>query len=210
MTQARRSYGGLVFYFRCNMSETNRAHLYRFLSSTFAYPNEGFISMLRKNLAQLPASESSLESKLHEVIDLLEKEPVVKLQAEYTRLFITGYPKTPCPPYESVYRDKQLLGKSNQEVQTIYREWGMLVDARLADHLATEFEFLAFLSSASGLTEIADKAKEAERDFIDEHLGKWVLKFADDLKSHAGLEGYKLLGEAIGELMDEISVLKKR
>lgn len=191
------------------MSETNLTHLYRFLSSTFAYPNEGFISLLRKNLAQVSATESPLGSKLHQVVDLLEKEPLVKLQADYTRLFITGYPKTPCPPYESVYREKQLLGKSNQEVQTIYHEWGMLVDSRLADHLATEFEFLAFLSSASDQAEIADKAKKTERVFIDDHFGKWVPKFANDLKSHAEIEGYKLLGEAIGELMLEISDLKK-
>lgn len=165
--------------------------------------------MLRKNLAQASVSESPLGSKLSRIIDLLEKEPVVKLQADYTRLFITGYPRTPCPPYESVYREKQLLGKSNQEVQTIYREWGMSVDARLADHLATEFEFLAFLSSSTALPEIADKAQEAARSFTRDHLQKWVPQFAADLQNNAGLEGYKALGEAIGEFVAEISDPKK-
>jgi putative dimethyl sulfoxide reductase chaperone len=192
-----------------NTTETNRAHLYRFLSSTFAYPNEGFISLLRKNLEQVTASESPSGLKFSQVIDLFEKEPLQKLQAEYTRLFITGYPRTPCPPYESVYREKQLLGKSNQEVQTIYREWGMSVDARLADHLATEFEFLAFLCFAAALSEISDKAKKAERSFSGDHLQKWAPQFAADLQNNAGLEGYKALGEAIGEFVAEISDPKK-
>jgi TorA maturation chaperone TorD len=40
---------------------------------------------------------------LRPAADELEILPLGEWQAEHTRLFISGYPTTPCPPFESAY-----------------------------------------------------------------------------------------------------------
>ena len=74
------------------------------------------------------------------LVAAFEREETDALQAEYTRLFLNGYPRTICPPYESVCLEQRMHG-----------EWEMKVEPGLIDHLATELEFLAFLASAESL-----------------------------------------------------------
>jgi TorA maturation chaperone TorD len=129
-------------------------------------------------------------------VETLAKEPLVKLQAEYTRLFISGYPKTPCPPYESAYREGRLMGQANAATRALYSEWGMVIEPPLADHLATEFEFLAFLLTLAQTTpEVADQALAARTAFLTEHLGQWLPQFAADLQAHTRFEGYRKLAD---------------
>ena len=70
-------------------SQLQRAHIYRFLSLCFAYPNSGFIKSLEHKLQDIEGEQTELLS----LIELFKVEDLEKLQGEYTRLFITGYPK---------------------------------------------------------------------------------------------------------------------
>ena len=167
--------------------------VFKFLSLAFAYPNEAFLSELKSTADKIKGNTSVF----HELIASIEKEEQEQLQGEYTRLFINGYPHTPCPPYESVYLEKRMLGQASLEVQAFYKEWNMSVESGLTDHIATEFEFLSFLASALSLKTIAMAATESSERFLKEHLCRWVPQFATDLKSAASLEAYKLLGTLV-------------
>ena len=167
--------------------------VFKFLSLAFAYPNQAFLPELKRTADKI----SGNTAPFYALIAAFEKEEEESLQAEYTRLFINGYPHTPCPPYESVYLEKRMLGEASVNVQAIYREWEITVDTGLTDHIATEFEFLSFLASASSLKPVAKAASDASEHFMNEHLNRWLPQFTADLKTAAALDAYMLLGSLL-------------
>ena len=71
----------------------------RFLSQAMAYPDKNFL----KALSEIKNKYSVNFSFMNKLLEIAEKENLNELQAEYTHLFISGFPKTPCPPYESFF-----------------------------------------------------------------------------------------------------------
>jgi TorA maturation chaperone TorD len=169
-----------------------KALRYKFLSRCLAYPNEAFIPALREALDKIDASRDELLA----LVAAFEREDAETLQAEYTRLFLNGYPRTVCPPYESVYLEQRMHGESTVAVQAAYAEWEMSVEPGLIDHLATELEFLAFLASAESLDGgMSADARKAADAFMQQHLSRWTPQFVADLKAGAKLDAYRMLGE---------------
>ncbi len=95
----------------------------------------------------------------------------------------------PCPPYEIEYGPEHFLGKSRRlgDVAAFYRAFG--VEASLAarereDHAAMEAEFLSFLclkralAAEGGEAERAAVCRDAERLFLEEHIGRFLPAFA--------------------------------
>ncbi len=181
-------------------TKTQNGHsgILKFLSKAFLYPDQTVLGQLEKQLQSLRQNEFLKQIQTH-----FEKEPLVELQAEYTRLFINGYPKTCCPPYESVYREGQIMGNANQAVSDTYRNWGFSVRPVLADHIATELEFLAFLRTALEIPEISETAGEEYARFLADHVNRWFPPFLADLKNGAALEAYKLLADCLEDLLKE-------
>ncbi|WP_041463945.1 TorD/DmsD family molecular chaperone [Pelodictyon luteolum] len=171
-----------------------QALTYRFFSRSFAYPNEAFIKELKTSLEEL----KDAPDVFGEMLAAFACEGIEAMQGEYTRLFLNGYPTTPCVPYESVYREKRMLGDASIGVQAAYSEWEMTVAPGLIDHIATEFEFLAFLSSAESMGgTLAEDARKASETFMKEHLCRWMPRLAADLDKAATMEPYRLLARAL-------------
>ena len=125
------------------------------------------------------------------LVAAFEREEAEPLQAEYTRLFLNGYPRSVCPPYESVYLEQRMHG-----------EWEMKVEPGLIDHLATELEFLAFLASAESLDgDMSTEARKASDEFLQTHLRRWTPRFIADLKAGAKLDCYRMLGELMENVL---------
>lgn len=177
-----------------------QAYIFRFISLGFSYPDQAFIDELKKVSRKINGNAEAFTS-LAESFGRAEDK---MLQAEYTRLFINGYPHTPCPPYESVYREKRMLGHTAVSVQEQYMEWGMTVDTGLTDHIATEFEFLSFLSMAAALDNAASAAIDASGRFIEEHILRWVPQFAMDLEKNADLKVYRKLACLVRESLSHL------
>jgi len=78
----------------------------------------------------------------------LQFEPF-RLEAEYVRLFVNSLPEVPCAPYGSVYFEGTVMGVSTVEVAKIYEKYGLETD-ELADHIAVECQFLAWLREQDG------------------------------------------------------------
>ncbi|TCD48118.1 molecular chaperone TorD family protein [Chlorobium sp. N1] len=167
---------------------------YRFLSRSFAYPNEAFLPELKQCLGELKEAPESFRT----MVEAFEKEEREPLQGEYTRLFLNGYPSTPCVPYESVYLEKRMLGDASLGVGAAYGAWDMSVEPGVLDHISTEFEFLAFLASAESMGGKLEKDARAAREaFMREHLCRWMPRLAADLAKEANMEPYRLLAEAL-------------
>ncbi|UWX57129.1 molecular chaperone TorD family protein [Chlorobaculum sp. MV4-Y] len=180
------------------MTPLQKAYRYKFLSRCFAYPNEAFIPALNEALGKIDADRDPLQA----LVAAFEKEDAEALQAEYTRLFINGYPHTVCPPYESVYLEKRMHGEATVAVAAAYAEWEMSVEPGLIDHLATELEFLAFLASAESLNKAVSKdTRKAMERFTRQHLCRWIPQLIADLKAGAKLDCYRILGEVMENIL---------
>ncbi len=109
------------------------------------------------------------------------------LREQYTRLFYDTY--LPCiPPYESVYyNERQVMGKRAGAVIEFYRRAGLAAEGDLPDHIAHECEFIAHLAEEesaawdAGDAARTDSLRQAQDEFLREHLLPWGVKFCADL-----------------------------
>ncbi len=160
-------------------------HLLRTLAGVLAMPGEDSLPALREL-----AKESAW---LQPAIKELESIPLDAWQGEHTQLFITGFPKTPCPPFESAYRHGSMGGSATEELLGLYAKVNLTAGEMPADYLGTELEYAAYL--------LENDAEEALwPELWDGRLARWVPKFADDLIKHSQLELYRSVGGKLREL----------
>jgi TorA maturation chaperone TorD len=122
----------------------------------------------------------------------MERLPLDHWQAEHTRLFINGYPKTPCPPFQSAYRQGNMGGTAASDLEGLYKRAGLQPADVRADYLGTMLECAAYLQDR-GMQGLLN-------ELVNEHLERWVPRFARDLAENAELGLYHELGVRLGEL----------
>jgi TorA maturation chaperone TorD len=98
------------------------------------------------------------------------------LQAVYISLFVNALPEIPCPPYGSYYLEGTLMGPSTVRLNKLYNEYGF-ESKELADHIAVELEFLAFLACYSTLEDV-----KANYEFLLTHLKQWTPAFFEQVE----------------------------
>lgn len=152
------------------------------LAALLAMPQAGSLEALAEVAGETPWLQAA--------VDQLHSTPLEEWQAEHTRLFISGHPHTPCPPFESVWREGKMMGHSLDKVQRLYVQAGFTPSAELpADFLGSELELLA-----------AVLAQQPESPLLGEvanHLHGWILPFARQLQAESRLALYRVLGEKL-------------
>ncbi len=143
-------------------------NLYRYFSLLFSYPTEEII----RDIKELPAAEGIAGHRFAEVLGTVSLE---ELQAEYTRLFISAYPKLLCPPYESYYREGIVYGNSSIEVSEWYQKRGLdfACEEQPPDLLSAELDFLALTND----------------DLFLARMKEWVFHFTARVRGHSALYG---------------------
>jgi TorA maturation chaperone TorD len=130
-------------------------------------------------------------------VDELAALPLDQWQGEHTRLFVNGYPKTVCPPFESAYRHGCMHGTATTELGDLYRRLGLTAGDIPADYLGAELE------AATWLLEQPEAADPALRDELwDNHLSVWLPRFAADLWAESKLRLYRDLGARLAALCE--------
>lgn len=159
-------------------NETQTVQELHLLASLLGEPTEESLPLLEEVAPQLPWLSDAALAQLRDT-------PLEAWQAEHTRLFINGHPHTECVPFESVWREGQMIGESAMALKRLYEAFGFTPDAELpADFLGSELECLAF-----ALTYHPDK----EETLVEllEHLHGWIPRFATAVRIHADLELYR-------------------
>ncbi len=129
----------------------------------------------------------------------------LELAAEYAGLFL-GVRQIPPHPSESAYMstDHLIMQKPRDDVMMLYRAMGFEKAKEFTepeDHIALELQFMANLcektteAMKSNKTEDARKYLEAQRNFLNEHLGKWVPSLAADIFKGGRREFYKAVAK---------------
>ena len=133
-------------------------------------------------------------------------DDIPALLEEYERLFIGPGP-VPCPPYESYWRTdvpadirSTLMGPCTADLNRLYAELGLeLAPSRgeLPDHVAIEFEALAFALSLEGVSTVAQSL------FFD-HVKKWLPRLCRAVAREAETLFYKQLADVTVAWLDPI------
>lgn len=185
-----------------------RSQMYRLLSVLLDIPSKDALhelvnecdrlqSCLREGLAEpvkralndflcAVKSESKNYSALEEYFQDILKE--------YSHLFHYSKPRL-VPPYESVYREGRLFGVSTIEVKYLYTSAGLEFIDELnlpPDHIAYELEYMSYVCVQEELNrdnpDIAEKAKQLQREMLCKHLATFAQVLAKRLKMHAKLQ----------------------
>ena len=147
------------------------------ISLLFSYPDRQWASM--------PIPEGlAVEARL--VLEEMRSLDPTALENEYVRLFVNSMPEVPCAPYGSVYLEGTVMGETTLKLSECYRRYGMEPD-ELADHIAVESEFLAWLHGRAG--ESAENRKQY--DYLLGHLQQWTTGFFSQVEQHDRLGCYR-------------------
>lgn len=174
-----------------------RAQVYRLLCDAFLYPADdwtGDLDSLTEILHELDVRGEDLSK-----IGIWE---LPDLRTEYTRaLGVTGalcYETEYGLPHE--FRQSQELA----DLAGFYRAFGFGLGGQVRerpDHVAVELEFMCALAlkkayaASQGLTEEAEICADAERNFLRDHLGRWIGLLAERLAQMAPSSPYRRVAD---------------
>ncbi|BDG62000.1 TorD/DmsD family molecular chaperone [Caldinitratiruptor microaerophilus] len=175
-----------------------RGRVYAALSRAFLYPDPPlyealvsgeFLTVLEEALAEVPearglwgaAAGAALRDALGRSLERLPTR--AEWEGRYLRLL--GQPAAPlCPPFETEYTASHLYMQTQAmaDIAGFYRAFGVGLPegGGRPDHIATELEFLYFLSVKEALAlddghgERLAVCREAHSRFLEDHLGRWT------------------------------------
>ncbi len=161
---------------------------------------------LLSGLLASPGSDSL--AVLHELAGEYDwmGEPVVELeqtsleewQAEHGRLFISGHPKTVCPPFESAFLGGTMFGAACDQLGDLYRRAGLQAEGLPPDYLGTLLECAAYL-----LEQPCGHSEELLEELWREHVASWMPRYGAALQKESRLLLYRQLGWQLAGLLDE-------
>lgn len=192
-----------------------RGEVYRLLSRAYYTPEADFLKGEFSGLFLKVCSILALDSSNKEIEDMeryLEslKEPL-ELAVEYTRLF-RGPVRAEAYPYESLYINGEIMGKSALNVVRCYREADVSVSGDfqdLPDHISVELEFMHYLclqeleALQRGEPGEAARFRLMAQSFVKDHLGKWVPRFVDLVLECAKTPFYRGIARITGDFLSQ-------
>lgn len=156
----------------------------RIFAALLAMPEDDALDAVRDMQTSAPWLEPCVSE--------LEQTPLDHWQAEHTRLFLSGYPKTPCPPFQSAYRQGIMGGTAAADLGGLYRRAGLKATDVPADYLGAMLECAAYLEE-QGMDDLLTELRA-------EHLERWIPGFGRDLEENARLGLYRDLGVRLRQL----------
>lgn len=175
-----------------------RSNIYGFLAGV--YREEPTPSLLRE-IRGIRFREALSEAGVALGKDFLERpeqELLLDLAVEYTRLFIG--PGKHVSPHESAQMEGALWGRATSEVVRFIEGSGFRykpVYRGIPDHISVELEFMQEVTRAEakarerGDDGTVTSCLRIEKEFIDQHLARWVPRFCEKVVAEAELPFYR-------------------
>lgn len=197
-----------------------REEVCRLLSACYYEPENAF---LEENVfMRLADGLKLLQPDCAEIAEKMEasfrEDGMEKLLLDYSQLFLGPF-DIQAKPYGSVYLDgeKVVMGKSTIELQKLYLRGGFELAEdfkEMPDHIAAELEFLYLMifkeneARQTGDSAQQDQLSELKREFLDNHLGRWLFSFTAAIGKGAETIFYQqlaLLTETVVRLEMEVT-----
>jgi len=196
------------------LREEVRCEIYRLLAQCYYAPDENIFETF-KNLMELSGQNPG-----NDVRDPVDDD-FTSIIVDHARLFVGPY-QILAPPYGSIYMENtgMIMGESTIEAVNRYEESGLnIVIKEVPDHIAIELEFMYFLifheieQAKNHNLERASHFQAKQSEFLDNHLGRWVLAFADRIMENAETNFYRSLAlftrKFIGDDLKSLSKIDK-
>jgi len=163
-----------------------RSQIYKFLADAFLYPAENW-------LEDAPIVAEIARELRAPALDIDHCTLTIdQLQFEHRRVF--GLAGSLC--YETEYGLPHEFRQSQElaDIAGFYRAFGFNVGGKVRerpDHLAVELEFMCLLAlkeayaAQNESVEHAEVSADAQRKFIEDHLGRWIGLFAQSVALNA-------------------------
>lgn len=185
-----------------------QGRVYAALSRGFLYPDPPLydalvsgelVTALEEALAELPEAcgiwGAAAGAALRQALSRSRERLPTRADWEGRYLRLLGQPAAPlCPPFETEYTASHLYMQTQAmaDVAGFYRAFGVGLPETggRPDHIATELEFLYFLSVKEALAveeghgERIAVCREAHARFLEDHLGRWTGVFHTLLRHH--------------------------
>lgn len=166
---------------------TRGEHL-RLLAGLLAAPGEESLAALGTLDVCLPWLEPARRELAGIALD--------EWRAEHTRLFINGFPRTPCLPFESAQLEGLMPGPSTEAVNALYRKLGLEIDEVFPDYLGAMLECAAYLTES-------EPRLDVEEILWRDHLSRWLPAYGENLQAESRLALYRGLGHELAALSRE-------
>ena len=195
-----------------SLAALSRAKLARLIAAAFSEPRPDQAERLRHPTVQEEIREAARNLGIpsdNVAVFFAAMNGNTGFEEEYIRLL--GHTvRSECPPYELEYRTAEVFQQSQTlaDIMGFYRAFGFDVNGPVperADHVATQWEFLAALSMMEAVAQNTDKALtciDAQRSFLREHAASWMPAFFERIRRagpDSGMAHAALLGRALLE-----------
>jgi len=161
-----------------------RAQLYDILAQTLADPTLLAGSPRESLLAEVViagAAELGSAACRRILFALEELPPIADDELRHRFEIVTTRPgRRPLALHESLATTGHLVSPVGRDVEQVYRRWGLCSGVELPDSASVELAFLAFLveqeaaAQAAGQTGASRRQRKAQRDFLHEHVMRWL------------------------------------
>lgn len=196
-------------------SATHRSRLYALLALGFDRPGDDLEAMLPDGAFAdgLVESAAALDCDFMDAavaaVDALE--PVDALHDRWASLFGVEEGVT-VSPYELTYLPGPLMTNVRRlaDVRGFYEAWDLSVAEGhndRGDHVCFLAEFMSYLCEQEAYLREADDERgvaivvDAQRQFLEDHLGRWYWRFAEEVSKHD--DGfYAALGDLLAALVE--------
>lgn len=163
---------------------TRRANVYRVLADCFHPPDRLQKEDLEFLLNQLEPENQACCPLAEELVRAFpaDGDSLQALRVAHAKLFVGPFDLL-APPYGSVYLDhgRQVMGPSTMDALRCYQdaELDPSPDANEPpDHISSELEFMYYLGFRY-LTTGKEGYLSMQRNFMENHLGRWLPDFAE-------------------------------
>lgn len=194
--------------------EVGRREAYKGFSECFLLPHEDFdttLKNLEQHLEEVDSSSKPLLEKMS--FEFLHQNGLDGLKMDFTKLFIGPY-CTLAPPYGSNYLEekRKIMGESTIDVLEKYHAGGMIPSTDfkdVPDHISTELEFMYFLIYKETKTLVSEtptavlECFKRQKEFLNLHIGRWIVPFVRNILTHAQTDFYKNLASAVDLFIKE-------
>lgn len=190
-----------------------RSFLWRYLGAAFSFPDEATVAWLNSEKTQrtLESAVAAVYNRRPELSALIERRyNLDELQSAYLSVFghtVCG----DCPPHEIEYgelkADTLFQPHRLADIAAFYRAFGLEVasDANdRVDNIAMECEFFSVLCAKEAAADQSDHieiCRTAQKQFLREHLVRWIPAFTRRLERLAADEFFpahaRLLRETV-------------
>ncbi len=167
-----------------SFTQSIRSQLYDALAQTLADPTV-LAGLPRESLLAeaviAGAAELGSAACRRALFALDELPPIAGVDLRRRYEAVTTRPgHRPLALYESLATTGHLVSPVAQEVERLYRQWGLLPDEELPDSASVELAFLAFLAELeaeaheAGKEGLVRQQRNVQRDFLQEHAMRWL------------------------------------